>query len=198
MPASHRNGFEKIVCSGRWHFMEQSWGLKPRWAFTEAGPIRDQTGTLGLDPLGGWRELGDRAKYAATVTSWMKDVQTTPAYQEGRIVGYHLFTVPGGGQWAHFAHDLGDLNSQVDVIIREWKPGTVVTPPPSNPLPITPLSQRDPRWGEHVMGPDSTGTVRKVKDFGCLVMDWAMMLRQLGISQMNPAELCEQIKATGG
>jgi len=48
------------------------------------------------------------------------------------------------------------------------------------------------------MGPDSTGRVRNIGDFGCLVTDWCMMIRQWGVSQMNPAELWEHIKSTGG
>lgn len=185
--------------SGRFHYMEQAWGLKPKWALTEAGPIRDQTGTLALDPLGGWRVMGDRENYRRIMTSWLDDVQTIPSYREGRIVGYHLFTVPGDGAWEHFRHDRDDYEAMVDVIVTKWKPGT--SPPPlpvPTPLPITPLSQRDPRWANHVMGADSTGKIRNIGDFGCLVTAWCMMVRQWGITEMNPAQLWEHIKAAGG
>lgn len=115
--------------------MEQTWGLKPKWIFTEAGPIRDHTGTLALDPLGGWRVLGDRDNYKRLMTSWLRDVQQTAAYREGRLLGYHLFTVPGAGAWQYFNHDKDDYNAMIDVINAEWKPGS--TPPPPTYPPRT-------------------------------------------------------------
>lgn len=182
--------------SGLWHRKEVQYGIKPRYIFDEGGPFESA--------ISGWRSPqclgGDIGRYIHAVREWIQDVQETPAYKEGRIVGpVALFTtgIPGG-TFASYHTGQPELNALADMIKQEWRPGTVTPPTPTNPLPITPLSQRDPRWAGHIMGPDSTGRVRNIGDFGCLVTDWCMMVRQWGISQMNPAELWEHIKANGG
>lgn len=124
-------------CSGRWHYMEQAWGIKPKWLFTECGPCRDLSGNLSLDPLGGWRSIwgdGGAAQMLAMLGAWLDDVRGTAAFAEKRIGGFHLFTTPGGPPWQTFAFRQPELNQVADLIAVKWKP---VTPPPTSPTSPT-------------------------------------------------------------
>ena len=64
-----------------WDAMEFDWGLRPTWIFTEAGPFE----SVEM----GWRSPicldHDLAAYINAVRTWIRDVQQTPAYQDGRI-----------------------------------------------------------------------------------------------------------------
>jgi hypothetical protein len=112
--------------SGRWHYMEQSWNMRPVWAFTEAGPY------AGV--LEGWRHPGvlngDAAAYVEAVRAWLKDVQQTAAYKEGRIIGFHLFTTGGTSEWQYYETKQPELDALAAMIAQEWKPGSSPPPPP--------------------------------------------------------------------
>ena len=180
--------------SGLWNRKEIEYGIKPRYVFDEGGPFESA--------VDGWRSNkclgGSVSAYVGAVRAWIQDVKQTAAYKEGRIIGpVALFTTGRqSASWSTYWTEQPELNALADMFRAEWKPGAVI--PPSTPLPITPLSQRDPRWSSHIMGPDATGRVRTIGDFGCLVTDWAMMLQAWEISTLNPAELWEYIKARGG
>jgi len=120
--------------SGRWHYMEQAWGLKPTWVFGEFGPIRDASGTGWLQPNDGWRHPGvcgsDVNALIGLLNYWLNNTKTTPAYQEGRIRGFHLFTTPGNAPWQMFKFQQPEMNTIADWVKANWKPGTIVIPPP--------------------------------------------------------------------
>ena len=106
--------------------MESVYNTKVDWIFTEAGPFESA--------ITGWRSPicldHDRAAYINAVRIWIQDVQQTPAYQEGRIKGFALFTTGGGSQWEGFETAQPELNELADMINVEWKPGTAPPPPP--------------------------------------------------------------------
>lgn len=112
--------------SGRWNFMEQSWGLRPDWIFGESGPY------AGV--LEGWRHSsvlgGDINGYVNAVREWIRDIQTTEAYQQGRIEGFALFTTGGGSTWKYYETSQPELNLLADMINQEWKPGGEPVPEP--------------------------------------------------------------------
>ncbi len=112
--------------SGLWDRMEKSWGIKPMWAFTEAGPFEGA--------LDGWRSPnclnGSLALYLLAIREWLEDVQQTAAYAEGRIYGFCLFTTGGSSEWKHFETRQPELNAIADLTAEMWKPGEVVLPPP--------------------------------------------------------------------
>lgn len=109
-----------------WDAMEYDWGLRPNWIFTEAGPFESA--------ITGWRSAicldHDRAAYVNAVRTWIRDVQQTPAYREGRIKGFALFTTGGGSRWEGFETSQPELNDLADMINVEWHPGTTPPPPP--------------------------------------------------------------------
>lgn len=124
--------------SGRWHFMEQQWGLKPDWLFTEGGPCRDVSGSLRLDPLGGWRAIwgnGGADGMLACLADWFDDVRGTPAFAERRIGGVHLFTTPGQSPWGTFAYEMPELERVAELIAVKWQPVAPPLPPPPEPEP---------------------------------------------------------------
>jgi murein DD-endopeptidase MepM/ murein hydrolase activator NlpD len=113
--------------SGLWDRMEKSWGLKPYWAFTEAGPFESA--------LDGWKSpncLNNRVDlYLLAIREWLEDVQETSAYIEGRIFGFNLFTTGGSSEWKYYETKQPELNTLADLVSEMWKPGT--TPPPPEP-----------------------------------------------------------------
>lgn len=117
--------------SGLWHRKEVEYGIKPRYVFDEGGPFESA--------VDGWKSPaclgGNVDAYVNAVRTWIRDVQKTAAYKEGRIIGpVAIFTTgSSGGQWATYETRQPELNALADMIKAEWKPGTV-TPPP-NPLP---------------------------------------------------------------
>lgn len=106
--------------SGLWDVMEHEYGLRPTWAFTEAGPYSG--------PVTGWRASevcgGSLALYVQAVRDWLRDVQNTPAYNEDRIVGLNLFTTGGGDQWKTFETRAAELNALAEMYVVEWDPGS--------------------------------------------------------------------------
>lgn len=103
-----------------WDSMELDWGLRPNWVFTEAGPYESVEK--------GWRSPicldHDRPAYINAVRTWIRDVQQTPAYREGRIKGFALFTTGGGDRWKGFETEQPELNELADMINVEWQPGS--------------------------------------------------------------------------
>jgi murein DD-endopeptidase MepM/ murein hydrolase activator NlpD len=106
--------------SGRWHFMEQQYGVPVDWIFTEAGPYESA--------VDGWRSPNclnnDVNAYIEAVRQWIRDVAQTPAYAEGRVKGFALFTTGGGDQWSSFETGQPEMNLLADMITQEWRPGT--------------------------------------------------------------------------
>lgn len=115
-------------------WMERSWGLKPQWAFTEAGPYEAaETGWRSKECLGGDVDL-----YVDAVRQWIRDLSTTAAYKEGRIKGFALFTTfsPNDQKWGSFQTQQPEMNLLAQMIREEWKPGRYVpTDPPTVPPP---------------------------------------------------------------
>lgn len=119
-----------VDLSGRWETMEHRWGLKPTWVFTEAGPFEGaETGWRSSPCLGGSID-----RYVEAVRDWIKDVQMTEAYVEGRIKGFHLFTTGGGSRWQSFETKQPEMDRLSVMIGQEWKPGTKPPTPPPPPL----------------------------------------------------------------
>jgi murein DD-endopeptidase MepM/ murein hydrolase activator NlpD len=120
-----------VYLSGLWDSMELDWGIDLDWVFTEAGPFEGCTD--------GWRSPtcldGDLDLYVASVRDWLRDVQTTPAYAEGRIKGFGIFTMdtPDDEQFASYQTGVYELDHLVDMLAVEWKPGQPVVPPDPEP-----------------------------------------------------------------
>jgi hypothetical protein len=131
-----------VYLSGLWDTMELDWGLKPSWIFTEAGPFESA--------MTGWRSgscLGnDRSLYVEAMRDWLRDVQQTPAYQEGRIYGFALFTTGGGDVWSDFETGVDEMIPLADMFSEEWQPGTQPPPPP---LPPDVICRGHPRTQYH-------------------------------------------------
>lgn len=114
-----------------WDTMEYDWGIKVTWLFTECGPFESA--------VDGWRSSNcigfDRQKYVDAVQQWLWDVQQTPAYEEGRIVGFNLFTTGRTSDtWKHFWTEQPELNMLADMVAIEWHPGSYVPPQPPDSL----------------------------------------------------------------
>jgi hypothetical protein len=119
-----------------WDTMELDWGITVEWLFTECGPFEAAEE--------GWRSpkcLGDdRVLYRSAVQQWIWDVQATPAYAQGRIVGFNLFTTGRTDpKWQSFWTEQPELNDLADMVALEWHPGggsvpPIPPPPPSNEL----------------------------------------------------------------
>lgn len=111
--------------SGLWDRMEQTWGIKPMWAFTEAGPFESA--------LDGWRSPnclnGSINMYVLAMREWLEDVQQTSAYQEGRLYGFATFTTGGSQEWKYFETSQPELDVLANLTVEMWKPGEVVIPP---------------------------------------------------------------------
>lgn len=72
--------------------------------------------------------------YVGAMREWIRDVQQTPAYQEGRIAGFALFTTGRvTDTWQHYWTELPELNMLADMFMQEWHPGTYVPPDPPDP-----------------------------------------------------------------
>jgi hypothetical protein len=122
--------FDWVYLSGLWDTMEFDWGIEVDWVFTEAGPFQSA--------IDGWRSdncLGfDRDLYVHAMREWIKDVQQTPAYKEGRIVGWATYTVGRvDSVWKHYWTEQPELNMLANMYKQEWNPGT--PPPPVDPPP---------------------------------------------------------------
>lgn len=121
-----------VYLSGLWDSMEYDWGIELDWVFTEAGPFESATN--------GWKSRtclgGDLDLYVASMRDWIRDVRTTPAYAEGRIKGFALFTMDqpnDSAQWSSYLTNVNELNRLADMCAVEWKPGTPVVKPDPDP-----------------------------------------------------------------
>lgn len=117
--------------SGLWDTMEFDWGIDVDWVFTEAGPFQSA--------IDGWRSDnclgGDRNLYVEAMRQWIKDVQQTPAYAEGRIKGWATYTVGRVDTvWKHYWTEQPELNMLASMYKQEWHPGTPT--PPVDPPPV--------------------------------------------------------------
>lgn len=106
--------------SGRWAFHEAAWGLTPRWCFTETAPY--------MGSAEGWRNPlvlgGDQALLVDIFRRWLLDVQTTPAYREGRIYGPGAwFTLGGGGSWFDYLLEEPQVVALAKLAGELWHPG---------------------------------------------------------------------------
>jgi hypothetical protein len=123
---------------GRWAVMESGWGgLKPDWLFGEAGPYNSV--------VDGWRSeivlAGNAAAYVESMRTWIGEIKATPAYQEGRVQGFALFTTGRtSGVWHMYYTEQPEMNMMADMVAQEWKP--VSSPPP--PPPPDPDPEPDP------------------------------------------------------
>ena len=177
--------------SGLWNRKEIEYGVKPRYVFDEGGPFESA--------VDGWRSSkclgGDIGRYVNAVRTWIQDVQQTSAYKEGRIIGpVALFTtgIPGGA-FASYHTGQPELNALADMIRAEWKPGTVVTPPP-NPvtIPVLPMSQRDQRWANVPMGENKT-----IGSWGCLLVSYNAVARFWELCPDDPPAFMQRMRDAG-
>lgn len=115
-----RSPFDWVDHSGRVFRHEQEYGIKPRYIFGESSPY------LGV--FEGWRHpqvlRGELPKLVAVMRAWVRDMQQTPAYREGRIIGPGAwFTSGGGPTWQWYALETPELSALADMLRDEWKPG---------------------------------------------------------------------------
>ena len=114
--------------SMRFDLMEREWGLSPKWAFTECGPLESAvTGWRAPECLG-----GDSNLYVEAVRLWLVDVANTAAYKQNRIKGFALFTTFSGNdeKWGSFHTEQPELNRLAKMVAENWNPGTESTPDP--------------------------------------------------------------------
>ena len=105
----------------RFDLMEREWGLAPQWAMTEAGPLESAvTGWRASECLG-----GDPVLYVEAVRLWLVDVAKTPAYKQGRIKGFSLFTTftANDEKWGSFHTQQPEMNDLARMIAMNWEPG---------------------------------------------------------------------------
>jgi murein DD-endopeptidase MepM/ murein hydrolase activator NlpD len=121
--------------SGLWHRMESEHNIKVDWLFSEAGPFESA--------VDGWRSHrclnGSIDAYSDAVRDWIRDVVMTPAFQDGRIYGFALFTTvrPNSGRFSSYRTTQPELNLLADMIRQEWKsPSPKPQPAPDNQPPI--------------------------------------------------------------
>lgn len=115
--------------SGRWNGDDAIFranGIHVPIAITETGPYGST--------WDGWRSpavlSGDVQAYISAVRGWIRDVKGTVAYQEGRLIGFNLFTTIGGDDWEYYQTNQPELNALADMLKQEW---TQVIPPPIPP-----------------------------------------------------------------
>lgn len=113
--------------SGRPFFHESEYGLKPVYANTECGPY--------FDAAQGWRAGvcmgGNQDLLVSGMRAWIRDVATTAAYRDGRILGPGAFFTSGGGdQWRLYELETPQLLALAGMLRDEWHPGTGDDMPP--------------------------------------------------------------------
>jgi hypothetical protein len=82
----------------------------------------------------------------------MADVAQTPAYQDGRIRGFSLFTTfdRTDSSWGSFHTAQPEMNQIASMIAAEWKPGTKPLEPPAKRVRLT--SATNIRLSPHYTG----------------------------------------------
>lgn len=120
--------------SGRWNgddAMFRANGIRVPIAITETGPYGST--------WDGWRSPavlgGDVQGYVNAVRDWIRQVKGTVAYQEGRILGFNLFSTIGGRDWEYYQTNQPELNLLADMLAAEWT-AVPVPPPPVDPPPV--------------------------------------------------------------
>ena len=110
--------------SGRWNGDDAIFranGIRVPIAITETGPYKSTND--------GWRSpvvlSGNIDGCVSVVRDWIRDVKTTVAYQEGRVIGFNLFTTIQSG-WDYYQTRQPELNILADMVKLEW---TDVPPP---------------------------------------------------------------------
>jgi hypothetical protein len=105
--------------SGRWATMDadfRSRGYFVDWFFGEAGPFESA--------VTGWRSASclnaNVNDYVNAVRLWLRDVKTTPAWAQRRILGFALFTTAGGSLWPGFQTRQPELNTLAEMVAEEW------------------------------------------------------------------------------
>lgn len=115
--------------SGRWVTMYNSWlgrGLAPDILHGEAGPYEAAETGWGSNACLG----GNATAYVDRMRWFIHQIAGTYAYQNGKHLGFALFTTGGGSRWKYFETKQPELNALADMIRVEWKPGNV--PPQPN------------------------------------------------------------------
>jgi hypothetical protein len=115
--------------SGHFDTLEQRYGLRPAWAFTECGPY------LGTHE--GWRHPGclggDATKLVDAMRLWLRDVAATAAYRENRIYGTGAwFTVGAGVDWDWYELRGPELLALAQMAAQEWAPGQEIAVTPED------------------------------------------------------------------
>lgn len=114
--------------SGRWAFMDDTFraaGYHCDWILGESGPFESA--------VTGWRSPvclnSVIADYVMAVRTWIGDVRGTNAFQNGRVLGFALFTTAGDPHWPGFQTRQPELNELAAMVAGEW---THTPPPPPN------------------------------------------------------------------
>ncbi len=125
--------------SGRPFHNEAVYGIKVDYVLGECGPYDGST-------TGGWRNSscmgGDRALLVDGMRSWVKDLRTTEAYAEGRILGpgaWFTSKNPGSDDpWKHYLLFESELVPLAEMCSQEWNATAPEPPqPPDPPQPPT-------------------------------------------------------------
>lgn len=102
--------------SGRPFFNEQAYGLRPMYAMTESSPY--------FDAGSGWRApvcIGVNVDaLVQAMRLWVRDLRTTAAYQEGRILGPGAWFTSGGQGWEMYQLETPQLAAIADMLRVEW------------------------------------------------------------------------------
>lgn len=119
----HADDFKNV--SGLWNTLERAYGIQVQWIFGECGPA--------LSTFEGWRHPnvlgGDQALLAGYMRDWVRDIASTAAYREGRVLGTGAwFTSGGGPQWNFYELEAAQLNAIAEAIRDEWRPGAPIPP----------------------------------------------------------------------
>lgn len=108
--------------SGRWARMEQEYGIKPLYAFTECGPYNNAEN--------GWKHSSVMNDNLALLESGLRevflDMQYTAAYRENRVLGPGAFFTVGHVGWEYYQLDTPDLKVLAAMLREVWKPGADV------------------------------------------------------------------------
>lgn len=102
--------------SGRPFFNEQAYGLAPVYAMTESSPY--------FDAGNGWRApvcIGGSVEALVTAMRlWVRDLATTAAYQQGRILGPGAWFTSGGQGWEMYQLETPQLLAIANMLRGEW------------------------------------------------------------------------------
>lgn len=108
--------------SGRWHFLEQAYGYCPDYAFTECGPY--------MNTENGWRHPdvlnANPVALVEAMWAWLREVQSTPAYRQGRVLGPGAWFTSGHIGWQYYQLETSQLSDLAAMLHQEgWKMPTI-------------------------------------------------------------------------